>query len=72
MEIGINSDENLPLLKTLNIKREIIFTGPIFSHNYYHYRHEVRLANLSYRSAEQIHSMLITILVMLITILVER
>ena len=42
MKSGINSVDNLPLEKTLNMQNAIIFIGSSFSNNYNHYRHDVR------------------------------
>ena len=43
IKIGINSDDDLPLEKALNIQNAIAFFRPIFNNTYKQYRHDMCL-----------------------------
>ena len=45
MKIRINSDDDLPLEKILNIQTGMVFIGLIFNNNYNLYHYDVPLAN---------------------------
>ena len=51
MKIRINSDDNLPLQKTLSIQNVIIFLGSIFNDNHNYCHRKVHLVECSYKSA---------------------
>ena len=49
MKVGINSNDDPPLEKTINTQNTIIFIETIFSNNYNHYHHGVCLTKCSYK-----------------------
>ena len=52
MKIKTNSDDDLPLEKSLSTQNTMIFLEPIFDNNYKRYSHSVRLANCLYKLVE--------------------
>ena len=51
MNIGIDSDNDLPFKKALNMQNVIIFTASIFNNNHIQYYPSVRLVKCLYKLA---------------------